>query len=93
MHSFSPSSALVRQGGKACQPDAGFKWDLLISKSSLEDVPHCFSRSSIKFQGHRSHGLTNRRFESSLSMIARMVTAIKSIGFALFKTFLAIAIN
>ena len=36
MHSLSPRGVPVRQAGWACQPDAEFKWDLLISKSSRQ---------------------------------------------------------
>ena len=45
-------------------------------------------RCPIVFRGHpsnsRSHGLKNRRFESNLNKISRLVTAIKSLRFALF---------
>ena len=49
---------------------------------NVEEVPYNFSRSSIKFQGHR---LKNRRLESNLSNITRPVAAIKSLRFALFQ--------
>ena len=63
--------------------------------SSIEEVPYCFWRSSVKFQGHtakKNHRfwpkldvsrLKNRRFESNLSKITRPVAAIKSLRFAL----------
>ena len=63
--------------------------------SSIEEVPYCFWRSSIKFQGHSAKKnrwfwpklgvsrLKNRRFESNLSKITRPVAAIKSLRFAL----------
>ena len=35
---------------------------------SIEEVPCCFSRASIKFQGHR---LKNRRFESCVRLPSR----------------------
>ena len=64
--------------------------------SSIEEVPYCFWRSSVKFQGHSAKKnrrfwpklgvsrLKNRRFESNLSKITRPVAAIKSLRFALF---------
>ena len=64
--------------------------------SSIEEVPYCFWRSSVKFQGHSAKKnrrfslklgvsrLKNRWFESNLSKIARPVAAIKSLRFALF---------
>ena len=64
--------------------------------SSIEEVPYCFWRSSVKFQGHTAKKncrfwpklgvsrLKNRRFESNLSKITRPVAAIKSLRFALF---------
>ena len=63
--------------------------------SSIEEVPYCFWRSSVKFQGHSAKKnrwfwpklgvsrLKNRRFESNLSKITRPVAAIKSLRFAL----------
>ena len=67
--------------------------------SSIDEVLFCFSRSSIKFQGHtalkidkffrvihqisRSQGLKYQRFELNLSKITRPVAAIKSLRFAL----------
>ena len=65
--------------------------------SSIEEVPYCFWRSSVKFQGHSAKKnrrfwpklgisrLKNRRFESNLSKITRPVAAIKSLRFALLK--------
>ena len=63
--------------------------------SSIEEVPYCFWRSSIIFQGHSAKKivdfepklgvsrLKNWRFESNLSKITRPVAAIKSLRFAL----------
>ena len=68
--------------------------------SSIEEVPYCFWRSSVKFQGHSAK--KNRRFwpklgvsrlknqfESNLSKITRPVAAIKSLRFALFGFWMA----
>ena len=49
---------------------------------STEEVPYCFSRSSIKFEGH-----VDRKIDvlnPILSKITRLVAAIKSLRFALF---------
>ena len=67
--------------------------------SRIEEVLYCFSRSSIKFQGHtalkiveffrvihqisKSQVLKYQRFELNLSKITRPVAAIKSLRFAL----------
>ena len=68
------------------------------AKSSIEEVPYCFWRSSVKFEGHSAKKnrrfwpklgvsrLKNQRFESNLSKITRPVAAIKSLRFALFFT-------
>ena len=48
---------------------------------SIEEVPYCFWRSSIKFRGHTGK---NWWFEANLSKITRPVAAIKSRTFALF---------
>ena len=65
--------------------------------SSIEEVPYCFSRSSVKFQGHSAKKnrrfwpklgvsqLKNQQFESNLSKITRPVAAMKSLRFALFQ--------
>ena len=50
--------------------------------SCIEEVPYCFWRSSVKYQGHT--GWKRGRFESNLSKITRPVAAIKSPRFALF---------
>ena len=50
---------------------------------SIEEVPYYFSRSYIKFQGHR--GCKNRWFGSNLSKITRPVAAMKFLRFALFE--------
>ena len=60
--------------------------------SSIEEVPYCFWRSSVKFQGQflpklGVSRLKNRQFESSLSKITRPVAAIKSLRFALLTMF------
>ena len=50
---------------------------------SIEEVPHCFSRSSIKFEGYMG-----KKMDDSiqiLSKITRSVADIKSLRFALFK--------
>ena len=52
------------------------------ARRSTEEEPYCFSRSSIKFEGH-----TDRKFDDLnpiLSKITRLVAAIKSLRFALF---------
>ena len=50
---------------------------------STDEVPYCFSRSSIKFQGHMDRKIDD--FNPILSKITRLVAAIKSLRFALFK--------
>ena len=47
-------------------------------------MPYCFSRSSIKFPGHKACS------ESSFSKITRPVAAIKSLRFALFHPLLCL---
>ena len=49
---------------------------------SIEEVPYCFSRSSIKFQGHT--GWKIHHSYSNMSKITRPVAAIKSLKFAFF---------
>ena len=49
---------------------------------STEEVPYCFSRSSIKFQGHRDWKIDD--LNPILNKITRLVRAIKSIRYALF---------
>ena len=52
--------------------------------SSIEDVPYCFARSSIKFQGHTGQNITN--FDPNwVFPDYRPVAAFKSLRFALFK--------
>ena len=50
--------------------------------SGIEEVPYCFSRSSIKFQGHMDRIIDD--LNPILSKITRLVAAIKSLRFALF---------
>ena len=57
-------------------------WWLCKAWRSVEEVPYCFLRSSIKFEDHP--GPENCRFESNLINITRPVTAIKSLRLALF---------
>ena len=49
---------------------------------STEEVSYCFSRSSIKFEGHMDRKIDY--LNPILSKIARLVAAIKSLRFALF---------
>ena len=52
--------------------------------SSIEEVPYCFSMSSIKFQGHTGQNITD--FDSNWAFPDyRPVAAFKSLRFALFK--------
>ena len=48
----------------------------------IEEVPYCFSRSSIKFQGYR--GIRIYDLFPILSKMTRSVAAIKSLRFALY---------
>ena len=49
---------------------------------SIEEVPDCFSRSSIKFQGYTDQKIDD--LNPILRKITRPVAAIKSLRFALF---------
>ena len=49
---------------------------------SIEEMPYCFSRSSIKFQGHTGWKIND--MNPILDKITRPVAAIKSIRFTLF---------
>ena len=48
---------------------------------STEEVPYCFSRSPIKFEGHMDQKIDD--LNPILSKITRLVGAIKSLRFAL----------
>ena len=48
----------------------------------IEQVPYCFPRSSIKFQGHTGQKIVN--FGHKLSKITSSLAAVKSLWFALF---------
>ena len=48
---------------------------------STEEVPYCFSGSSIKFEGHMDRKIAD--LNQILSKITRLVAAIKSLRFAL----------
>ena len=48
---------------------------------STEDVPYCFSKSSIKFQGHMDRKIDD--MNPILSKFTRQVASIKSLRFAL----------
>ena len=50
---------------------------------STEEVPYSFSRSSIKFEGRMAPKIDD--FNPIFSKIIRVVAAIKSLRFALFK--------
>ena len=56
---------------------------MLKACRSIGDVPYCFWRSSIKYQGHTGRKISN--LNPILSKIARLVAAIKSLRFALFQ--------
>ena len=47
--------------------------------SSIGEMPYCFSRSSVKFQGHTGQKID----DFDVSKITRPVAAIKSLRFAL----------
>ena len=49
---------------------------------STEEVSYCFSRSSIKFEGHMDRKIDD--LNPILSKISKLVAAIKSLRFALF---------
>ena len=49
---------------------------------STEEVPYFFSRLSNKFQDHMDRKIDD--LNSMLSKITRLVTAVKSLRFALF---------
>ena len=52
---------------------------------SIEEVPYCFSRSSIKFQGYITYmGKKIDDLNPILSEITRPVAANKSLRFTLF---------
>ena len=51
---------------------------------STEEVPYCFARSSIKFEGHMDQKIDD--LNPILSKITRLVAAIKSLRFVLFYT-------
>ena len=59
----------------------------MISKTwnSIEEVPYCLSRSSIKFEGHMYRQIDD--LNPILSKITRLVAAIKSLRFALLGMF------
>ena len=50
---------------------------------STVEVPYCFSRSSIKFEGHMDQKIDD--LNPILSKITWLVAAIKSLKFALFQ--------
>ena len=50
-----------------------------------EEVPYCFSMSSIKFEGHMDRKIDD--FNPILSKITKLVAAIKSLRFALLMEF------
>ena len=52
------------------------------AQRSIEGVAYYFSRSSIQFQGHTGQKIND--LNPILSKITRLVTAIKSLRFALF---------
>ena len=52
--------------------------------SSIDVVPHCFSRSSIKFRGHTVQNITDF-YPNWAFPDYRPVAAFKSLRFALFK--------
>ena len=47
-----------------------------------KEVPYCFSRSSIKFEGHMDRKIDD--LNPILSKFTKLVAAIKSLRFALF---------
>ena len=49
---------------------------------SIEELPFCLSRSSVKFQAHMGWKIDD--FKSNLSKITRPVAAVKSLRAALF---------
>ena len=52
--------------------------------NSKEEMPYCFPRSSIKFQGHTGQNITD--FDPNWAFLNyRPVAAFKSLRFALFK--------
>ena len=51
--------------------------------SCIKEVPYCFSRLSIKFQGYLGKKIDE--LNPILSKIIRPVAAIKSLRFALFR--------
>ena len=52
-----------------------------IASRGKEDVPYCFSRSSVTFQCHTGQKVG---FGSNLGKLTRPFAAIKFLGFALF---------
>ena len=49
---------------------------------NMEEVPYCFARSSIKFQGHTGQNITD--FDPNWEFLDyRQVAAFKSLRFAL----------
>ena len=57
-------------------------WNDAQSLTYIQQVPYCFSRSSIKFQGYRGQKIYD--LNPILSEIARPVAAIKYLRFVLF---------
>ena len=58
----------------------GLKWCTKLDV--VQKVPYCFSRSSIKFEGHMDRKIKD--LNPILSKITRLVAAMKSLRFALF---------